>query len=1119
MFQFKILSFVTIFLAGLLVWFHPSLAYAMSDAVLVNPIRGSDFWQNNYSILDTPQKEYQIIQKNNLPATWLVRYDALVDPIAFQFLKSLNNKQEIGLFLEVTPTLTNNSGVSYNQSADWHYAKSILLIGYSPSDRQKMIDTAFSKFQSLFGYYPKSVGAWWIDANSLQYMRDKYQIEGNLDVADQFSTDQYQIWGQYWSSPFYPSKHNAIIPAKDSSQKIGVVTIQWATRDPFNGYGIGDLESTYSVQANDYLRHKLNTNYFKKILDIYPQTTVGLENDFSFNQYGNEYQNQVGVLMDEQSKNQLKISNIRSFVESYQQLHPDIDPTVLIFSDDPLGSNGKVVWYQTTKYRVGWFYGSYGSKIRDLRIYDNGNQESCFDKACDSLNLADSFISSIDDISSTLKNGWVIDEGKISNIKVTPKINQVEITYNNQSGVSRSIIFLEDDINVNGVIKTLSTAILDASTNKPFQTKPLESNFKANFDYNQFFSSESLNFVKFIILTIIFFLLPGWIISRNIWVAIPVGWSLFTMEAYVLGFIKLDKLIWLIPVISLIILVRSRHLPGLRFKVSKQLVSLAALIVVGSTFWLMTVIRSGLSYDYGLGFWGPNGHDAIWHLSLISQLKNSVPPQNPVFAGTMLTNYHYFFDLLLAKSSFLLNIDQLDLLFRFFPLLISILTGVLVYKTVQVISRDYTSSILAVFFVYFGGSFGWILSFIKDGSLGGESLFWAQQSISTLLNPPFAISLVFLFSGLYLFQQFYQNQSKPTLTALISLALLWGGLIEFKAYAGILILISLGLLGLEQLFRKREKHMLVLIIVCGIISLLVFLPNNLSSGSLLIFYPLWFVQTMILFQDRLNWIRLGMIIESENTLKIILGYGLGLMIFILGNFGTRVVGFLTLKVLIKYRILLYISLFGLLIPLLFIQKGTNWNSLQFFYYTLVIFDLFTALTISTLVKRLPKHLSAIFVFIIVFLTIPTAIGTFEQYLPLRPPAKLSTQELEALNFLKQQPSGEVLTLAFDQSFTNKYVEPVPLFAYASTAYVSAFSEHPTFVDDTINLDILGVDYKGRINERNDFLKIPDRQRDILAKNKIRFLYVPEDLHMQFDNGKVGIEEIYKNSQVTIYQVL
>lgn len=1115
----KQLFIIALFSIGLQ-FFLPFPAFAQSQrtAVIVNPIRGSDFWSYNYSILDTPSKEYQVIKSQDLAATWLIRFDALNDPNTVQFVKSLDNKQEVGLFLEVTPSLTAAAGITYNQSPDWHYARSILLTGYSPSDRERLIDAAFKKFQSDFGYYPKSVGAWWIDANSLSYMKDNYGIVANLDVADQFSTDQYQVWGQYFSTPFYPSKNNALEPAQDPDQKIGVVTIQWATRDPYNSYGNGVLDSTYSVQANDYLLHNLDSGYFKKILDIYPQTTVGLENDFSFDKYGDQYQRQIQILVDEQKQDLLNIQTMANFYQSYNQKYPDISPNVLISSLDPLGGNGQVVWYQTPKYRVGWFYGPYGSEIRDLKIYDTGSKESCFDKSCDSLNLADSFVSSIDDV--RLKNGWVIDEGKIRDIKINQSGENITIDYVNQSGVARHIQFMPNDIEVNGKPETLSVAILNATrTKSTVVTSPAE-NFQTKFDYKNIMPQQLLDFGKFILFSIFFFLLPGAIISRKFWLAIPVGWAAFTVLSYFLGFIHLDIGLWLLPVISILILFRIRLQIRNPLKLSWFNLLVGILIIFGSITWLLTVIRSGLIYDYGMAFWGPNGHDAIWHLSLITELKYHFPPENPVFAGVPLSNYHYFFDLLLAKTSSLSGVNEIDLLFRFFPLFIAVFVGILAYKAATQIFANRLAALFSLFFIYFGGSFGWIISSLKDGSFGGESLFWAQQSISTLLNPPFAISLVLLFAGFYLFYKFFITNTKRPWTVYLSLMLLWGSLIEFKAYAGVLVLVSLAIFSVEQFILKKRKDYLLLTILCGILSLIVFLPNNKGSSSLFIFDQLWFIKTMILSQDRLDWVRLSMALQSGSLLKVVLGYGLGIIIFILGNLGTRILGFSSGRLLFKNRLLFFIALIGTIIPLLFVQTGTNWNSLQFFYYTLIVFDLFAGLSLAKVFEKAPKSISLVVLSLVVLLTIPTAYGTASQYIPLRPPAKISTYEIEALKFLQTQPVGTVLVVPFDKDNTKvKFSEPVPLFAYASTAYVSALSGHPTFVDDTINLDILGVDYKGRINDENDFIKLVDQSHQILKRNNISYIYLLRASNLQFDNGKVGIKSIFANTEVTIFKVL
>ncbi len=412
----KILSSLfSLFLLGF-VFINLSLANAQNlpakQVVIVNPIRGSDFWEYDHNLLDTPKKQYEVIGKNNLSATWLVRFDALAQKEVVDFLKNLDSRQEVGLLLEVTPAFTQAANVKYNESPNWHFPQSVFLTGYSPDDRKKLIDAAVLEYRKIFNQNPKSVGAWWIDAFSLNYLRDKYQIEANLDVADQYSTDDYQVWGQYFSVPFYPSKLNALHPAQSKEQKIGVVTMQWASRDPFNGYGNGVFDSTYSVQANDYMLHDLGIDYFEKLLNIYPQITLGLENDFSWNEFGEEYQKQIELITQKQRANLLSVKNMSEFASFYQRLYPEISPEVLISADDPLGSGGKVVWYQTPKYRVGWFYNNFGSVIRDLRLYNDSVKENCYDIACQQLNLAITPTKALDDV--TFGERWVIDEDKIS---------------------------------------------------------------------------------------------------------------------------------------------------------------------------------------------------------------------------------------------------------------------------------------------------------------------------------------------------------------------------------------------------------------------------------------------------------------------------------------------------------------------------------------------------------------------------------------------------------------------------------------------------------------------------------------------------------------------------------
>lgn len=447
-----------------------SLAVGPSYVTIVNPIRGEEFWDlPNQTPIYAVKKQLDYLSSKNIPATWLLRFDALENKEITSLLKT-STKQEKGLFLEITPNLAKTAKVSYRPSKEWFRPPNIFLTGFSLSDRYKIIDTLFVNFKTVFGSYPTSVGAWWIDASSLKYMQEKYGITAGMIVADQFSTDSYQIWGQYWGAPYYPYDRNVLIPARSESEKIPVVITQWAVRDPFNGYGRGVEDSTYSVQSNDYLDyHHLDINYFGKLFDIYTkqknpigQLTIGLENSFDWNKYGNEYEKQIDLITSE-------AITMYDFAAKYKKLFPEVSPAIAFYSQDPLGTNSSVVWFMNPYYRAGLFINRDGVFFRDIREYA-GNEELCLQKACSEINFAKSFISSVDEVS--FGKNWVVDEGSVTNIKYIPGDGKAAITYTNQKGINRTIELLPHDIVVDGKPTTISQSILNVTHNlvpsKPF---------------------------------------------------------------------------------------------------------------------------------------------------------------------------------------------------------------------------------------------------------------------------------------------------------------------------------------------------------------------------------------------------------------------------------------------------------------------------------------------------------------------------------------------------------------------------------------------------------------------------------------------------------------------------
>ncbi|MDP2684774.1 MAG: hypothetical protein Q8P20_07110, partial [bacterium] len=274
----EILSFLAVFFLSFIFPLKIQAKELNKYITIVNPVRISRY---TITPAESLKSEYKAVSKHGFPATWLLTYDALNNEDIISEIRKMDTNQEFGVFLEVTKTFASEAGVEYHNSGFWHHASAVFLSGYTQEERIILIDKVFDKFKQEFGAYPKSIGSWWTDGYSLSYVKDKYGVVANLVCADQFSTDGYQLWGQPWQVPYYSSKIYPAVPASNTENKLDLVNIQWASRDPLNGYN----SSLYSTQ--DYLvaENALDTNYFHKLLDLYlntkdmSQITVGLEAD------------------------------------------------------------------------------------------------------------------------------------------------------------------------------------------------------------------------------------------------------------------------------------------------------------------------------------------------------------------------------------------------------------------------------------------------------------------------------------------------------------------------------------------------------------------------------------------------------------------------------------------------------------------------------------------------------------------------------------------------------------------------------------------------------------------------------------------------------------------------
>lgn len=531
-------------------------------------------------------------------------------------------------------------------------------------------------------------------------------------------------------------------------------------------------------------------------------------------------------------------------------------------------------------------------------------------------------------------------------------------------------------------------------------------------------------------------------------------------------------------------------------------------IILGSFSWLLTIFKSGLRYGYGLGFWGANGHDGIWHIALSSNLSN-LNFENPVFAGEKIKNYHIGFDLILGLISKITQIPLVNLYFQVLPVILSLAIGILTYQFVENWTKSKSKAFLSTLFVYLGGSMSWILG-------KGESAFWSAQSISTLINPPFSLSVVIMLLGLLMLLK-----KKSTLAAIF-----FGLLIFIKVYAGLLMLAGLFMASVYEYFVDKKTDIFKVFILSLVISILLFVPFNINSTGLIKFQPFWFLETMMSYSDRLGWQKYYSAMTNYKLggvyLKYLASYAFAFLIFIIGNFWTRLVFLKNIfSKLDKIKVtLLTIIAAGAIVPTFFVQEGTPWNTIQFIYYSLFFAGILAGTTLSEIYQK--GKLAKFFTVVLILLTLPTTIITLKEvYMPMRAPAKLTYLELDALNFLKKQPKGVVLTYPFDKYKAEEAVSnpPRPLYLYDSTAYVSAFSGKTVYLEDEVNLNILNYNWQERRELVLNWYKEADSQkaRDFLSKNNIKYVYWLDGQRALLGEGQLGLKKIFENKEVIIYE--
>lgn len=1046
--MFNLLSLLILVLGFFI---NPSNVFAFKAETFVtfsNPVTGYEGWNNPVQTpLDLPKFIYQESTPSALPVTWLLRYDAIESSTISGYFKELISKdknQDLGLFLTITPQLVNRLGISYPEGFSEHNANRVFLSGYQDTQRKQIIDLYMSVFFDKFGFYPKSVSAWHLDSYSLQYLAEKYSVLTAMNCDDQYSMDQYRLWGGYVGSPYFPDKNNSLIPANSLNNRVNLAMVRWAPRDFYNFYGSGTA-SMYSFQINDYLGLGLNHNYFQNLLKQYSQKNfnefthlnLGLENGYSLVQYKTEIKKVIADLSTFSDPYNLHPISLANFGNWFKARYPESSPAYFYRAKDTVGNSPEEVsWYQSPWFRIGLKSNNGKTNILDLRAYNREIYEDHYNTANPSTSLFHEIPAIIDTV-KTPSSSYVLDFNLPKSI----------LLYNKYTDFWQATLVDGDKRIVLGPDKITFVGFLPPEIN-----------------------STDIKITKSL--------------NSTTWVFKPVT-----------PYKSNISILWLILFLTLIYLIIKKPKPPVFG------------LILGLTA-VATLYKNSQLFSFGMGFWGPNGHDALFHLSLIEHFRQNIfSLSHPQYAGVVLKDYHFLFDYLLGLVSKITSTSPQTLYFLVFPVLACLTIVTLLNSLLNQWSFNSLQKNLAFIFVFLGGSLGFILRFFTGQNIfSGESAFWANQSVSMFLNPPFILSIILLLLFLLIYTKPITNNS-----VFFALSLLGGLLAQTKVYAFLLLLIAL-------LATKKIKLFLSVLFIGGILTLFF----SSFSGSPFIFQPLWFIKSMLESPDRAYWQRAAEAWQAYEAngafLKLFLLNLFGLVVFMVGNLGVRVLGFLELtnkSISLTQKIAWFIIFSGLTIPLVITQKVNPWNTIQFMYYSIFFLGIFSGKVLGSW-HGSRYSIKSLVLALVIFVSIFTSVGTLRDYLTYKSASRISYTELLALNVLRAQPRGVVLSPLYKE---NKFATPKPQYAYVSSAYISALTGQPEFLSDTINLDITGINYQNRANDIQKFFSTEDKKwaKDFLIDNKIKYVYETPLQHLKLNPVDLGLTIIQDSGEIKLYK--
>jgi len=341
--------------------------------------------------LDIFRTQQRIAHENGLRTTIQMTYASLFNEQAIAIAKEHHEKfgDEIGsTFL----------GLQCREFREKFKSKELAIWLFSMPDKRKIVDEVLGKFKQVFGFYPTSTGSYYMDAELVNYIKEKYPMI-KVAVATCWEEGPKAFWnannswytifdGGPWN-PWVPSKRNIHCPASDEDDDIGIVAIPHISRDlmavfdgPGSYYGTHpqnilrgmvyeDGQLPYFENIVDQYRsmHKYNRGYSYNMMFVGPgwmSKNGRWEADYEF--LLKSYEDGMAYYGQLKKDGQATDLTMSEFADTYRHERPYSRPECTLWKDILYGSNRQHFWYADPWMRFCLDMNQGGAMI-DLRPY------------------------------------------------------------------------------------------------------------------------------------------------------------------------------------------------------------------------------------------------------------------------------------------------------------------------------------------------------------------------------------------------------------------------------------------------------------------------------------------------------------------------------------------------------------------------------------------------------------------------------------------------------------------------------------------------------------------------------------------------------------------------------